>query len=139
MSASSRRFETIDEYISTFPSDIQQILEKLRKVIQDSAPNAQEAISYGIPAFRLNGDLVYFAAFKKHIGFYPRGPSAIEAFKDELSGYEQSKGTIRFPLDQPIPFDLVKRIVRFRVQQNEFGKRSRNATRQSDSNLPTTH
>ena len=129
MSASSRRFETIDEYISTFPSDVQQILEKLRKAIHDSAPNAQEAISYGIPAFKLNGDLVYFAAFKKHIGFYPRGPSAIEAFKDELSGYEQSKGTIRFPLDQPIPFDLVKRIVRFRVQQNEFGKRSRNATR----------
>lgn len=128
MSELKRRYETIDEYISIFPPDVQQILEKLRKVIQDSAPNAHETISYGIPAFKLNGDLVYFAAFKKHIGFYPRGPSAIEVFKDELSGYEQSKGTIRFPLDQPIPFDLVKRIVKFRVQQNESGKRSNDIT-----------
>jgi uncharacterized protein YdhG (YjbR/CyaY superfamily) len=129
MSASRHQFETIDEYISTFPPDVQQIVEKLREVIQDSAPNAQEAISYGIPAFKLNGDLVYFAAFKKHIGFYPRGPSAIEAFKEELSGYELSKGTIQFPLDQPIPVDLVKRIVKFRIQQNESRKRSTDASR----------
>jgi uncharacterized protein YdhG (YjbR/CyaY superfamily) len=129
MSASRHQFETIDEYISTFPPDVQQIVEKLRKAIQDSAPNAKEAISYGIPAFKLNGDLVYFAAFKKHIGFYPRGPSAIEAFKEELSGYELSKGTIQFPLDQPIPVDLVKRIVKFRIQQNESRKRSTDASR----------
>lgn len=129
VSALKRRFETIDEYISTFPPDVQQILEKLRKVIQDSAPNAHETISYGIPAFELNGDLVYFAAFKKHIGFYPRGPSAIEAFKEELSGYDLSKGTIRFPLDQPIPINLVKRIVTFRVHQNESRKRSNSTSR----------
>jgi uncharacterized protein YdhG (YjbR/CyaY superfamily) len=129
MSRLKRQFKTIDEYIASFPPDVQQILEKLRMTIKDSAPNAQEAISYGMPAFKLNGDLVYFAAYKKHIGFCPRGPSAIKAFKDELSGYEQSKRTIRFPLDQPIPFDLVKRIVKFRVQQNESGKRSSEASR----------
>jgi uncharacterized protein YdhG (YjbR/CyaY superfamily) len=117
-----RRFKTIDKYISTFPTEVQQVLEDLRKAIQDAAPNAEEAISYGMPAFKLNGDLVYFAAYKKHIGFYPRGPSAIEAFKEELSGYDLSKGTIRFPLDRPIPFDLVRRIVKFRVQQNESRK-----------------
>lgn len=139
MSKSRRRFETIDEYISTFPSEVREVLEGLRKAIQDSAPNAEEAISYGMPAFKLNGDLVYFAAYKKHIGFYPRGPSAIEAFKEELSGYNLSKGAIRFPLDRPIPLDLVKRIVKFRVQQNESGKRGNNASRQSDSSFRTNH
>lgn len=130
MSTSKRRFKTIDEYISTFPLEVRNTLEELRKAIRNSAPNAQEAISYGMPAFKLNGDLVYFAAYKNHIGFYPRGPSAIEAFKEELSGYDLSKGTIRFPLDRPIPLDLVKRIVKFRVQQNESRKRSNDASRQ---------
>jgi uncharacterized protein YdhG (YjbR/CyaY superfamily) len=125
MRSLERRFKTIDEYINAFPPEVRQVLEGLRKAIQDSAPNAEEAISYGMPAFKLNGDLVYFAAYKKHIGFYPRGPSAIEAFKDELSDYELSKGTIRFPLGQPIPLELVKRIVRFRAEQNESRKRGK--------------
>ena len=107
---------TIDEYIAGFPNDIQDILEKLREVIREAAPQAEEVINYGIPTFKLNGNLVHFAAFKKHIGFYPT-PSAMEAFKEELSPYETSKGTIKFPLDKPIPFDLIKRIVKFRVNE----------------------
>ncbi|MFW9850753.1 MAG: iron chaperone [Candidatus Thorarchaeota archaeon] len=112
------KFKTIDEYISSFPPDVQKILEDLRKVIRDAAPDAQETISYGMHAFNLNGNLVFFAAFKHHIGFYPRGPSAIEAFKKELASFEVSKGTIRFPLERPIPRALVKKIVKFRVNQN---------------------
>lgn len=119
MSTSRRKSRTIDEYIDSFPPDVRSILQRMREVIHESAPEAQEAIAYGMPTFRLNGNLVHFAAFKSHIGFYPSGPSAIEAFKNELSQYEQSKGTIRFPLNQPIPFELVKRIVKFRVRQNE--------------------
>ena len=110
-------FKTIDEYIAAFPKNIQNILEELRQVIMDSAPNAEEAISYQMPTFKLNGNLVWFAAFKKHIGFYPK-PSAIEAFRKELTDYEVSKGTIRFPLEKPIPFDLVRKIVKYRVRQN---------------------
>ena len=112
-----RRFKTIDEYIATFPKSIEVILEELRQAIRESAPNAEEVISYQMPAFRLNGILVYFAAFKNHIGFYPTS-SGIEAFKEQLSGYEVSKGTVRFPLNKPIPFDLVKKMVRFRVKEN---------------------
>lgn len=116
------QFSTIDEYIATFPKETQEILVSLRTTIRDSAPDAQEAISYGIPTFKLNGNLVHFGAFKNHISFYPGGPSAIDAFGGELAGYEKSKGTIRFPLDQPIPLELVGRIVKFRVQQNESRK-----------------
>jgi uncharacterized protein YdhG (YjbR/CyaY superfamily) len=122
MKKSRKQFETIDEYIAIFPKNVQEILEELRQVIKDSAPNAEEAISYQMPAFRLNGVLVYFAAFKNHIGFYPTS-SAVAEFKKELSRYELSKGTIRFPLDEPIPFDLVKKIVKFRVREN-LGKQS---------------
>ena len=125
MSSLKRRYETIDDYISTFPPSVRNILEELRRAIRDAAPTAQEAISYGMPTFKLNGNLVHFAAFKHHIGFYPSGPSAIEAFKDQLSEYEQSKGTIRFPLDRPIPLELVKQIVRFRVEQNVLKKRKK--------------
>ncbi len=110
---------SIDEYISRFPKDIQLILVKFRQVIKKSAPKAIETISYGIPTFDINGKhLVFFAAFKKHIGFFPT-PSVIDNFKDELSEYKTSKGTIQFPLDKPIPFDLIKKIVKYRVEENE--------------------
>ena len=115
--SSQNQIKSIDEYINTFPIEIQKILESLRKIIKKAAPKAEETISYKIPTFKLNGNLVHFAAFKNHIGFYPT-PSGIEKFKKELSVYETSKGTIRFPLDQPVPFDLVKKIVEFRVREN---------------------
>jgi uncharacterized protein YdhG (YjbR/CyaY superfamily) len=119
---SKKDFKTIDEYISTFPKNIQSILQELRQVIKESAPNAEEAIRYQMPTFRLNGNLVHFAAFKNHIGFYPTS-SGTESFKSELSNYETSKGTIRFPLDKPIPFDLVKKIVKYRVKENTSKKK----------------
>lgn len=112
-----KRFETIDEYIATFPRNVQDILQELRQTIQDSAPNAKEAISYQMPTFKLNGNLVHFAAFKNHIGFYPTS-SAISHLKKELSRYEVSKGTIRFPINEPIPFDLIRKIVKYRVKEN---------------------
>ena len=109
--------KTIDEYIAGFPKDVQQILEKIRKTIHEAAPEAEEAISYQMPSFKLKGNLVYFAAFKKHIGFYPI-PSGIEKFKVELSVYKQGKGSVQFPLDKPIPYGLINRIVKFRVGEN---------------------
>jgi len=112
-----RRFNTIDEYIGTFPKGIQDVLQELRQAVRKAAPEAEEAISYQIPTFRLNGNLVHFAAFKNHIGFFPTS-SGIRAFKKELSGYELSKGTVRFPLDKPLPLSLVSRIVKFRVKEN---------------------
>ena len=108
---------TIDEYIAGFPQDIQEILEKIRMTIREAAPEAEETIKYRIPTFTLKGNLVHFAAFKKHIGFYPE-PTGMEAFKDELSVYEGAKGSVQFPLDQPIPYDLISRIVKFRVKEN---------------------
>ena len=109
--------KNIDEYISTFPKDIQVILQNIRKTIKEAAPEAEEAMGYGAPAFKLKGEyLAYFAAFKKHVGFYPL-PSAIKKFEKELSDYETSEGTIRFPLDKPIPYSLIKKIVRFRVTE----------------------
>jgi len=113
----------MDEYISQFPQNVRGILEQLRKVIRESAPEAEETINYGIPTFRLNGNLVHFAAFKNHIGFYPT-PSAVVAFKKELTPFKQAKGSIQFPLDKPIPFDLVKKIVKFRVKENKSKKTS---------------
>jgi uncharacterized protein YdhG (YjbR/CyaY superfamily) len=110
-------FNSIDEYIATFPRNAQSILEEIRQAIREAAPQAEEAISYQMPVFKLNGVLVWFAAFKNHIGFYPKA-SAIEAFKEKLSAYEISKGTIRFPINEPIPFDLIKEMVRFRVKEN---------------------
>ncbi len=109
--------KTIDEYIATFPKNVQVILEEFRRAVREAAPESEETISYQMPAFKQKGILVWFAAFKNHIGFFPK-VSAIEAFKEELSGYELSKGTIRFPLNRQIPFDLVKRIVEFRVKEN---------------------
>ncbi len=108
---------TIDEYIANFPKDVQKILKKIRATIREAAPGAEETIKYRMPTFLLNGNLVYFAAFKNHIGFYPI-PTGIEKFKKELSVYEQGKGSVQFPLDKPIPYDLITRIVKFRVKEN---------------------
>ncbi len=111
------RFGTVDEYIKTFPKDVQIILEKVRQSIREMAPEAVEAISYGIPTFKMNGrSLVHFAAWKNHIGFYPI-PTATKAFHKELSAYKQGKGSVQFPLDNPIPHDLIKKIVVFRVAE----------------------
>jgi uncharacterized protein YdhG (YjbR/CyaY superfamily) len=108
---------SIDEYISAFPEDIQEKLQNIRLTIREAAPDAEETISYQMPAFRQNGILVYFAAFKNHISFFPTS-SGIEKFKVDLAAYEGSKGTVKFPLDKPIPYDLIKRIVKFRVEEN---------------------
>ena len=118
------RFKTIDEYISTFPEDVQEVLQQLRQIIRQAAPDAEEAISYQMPTFKLHGNLVHFAAFRNHIGFYP-APSGIEAFDQELAPYLVSKGSIRFPKDQPLPFDLVSRIVQHRVQENLAKRKNR--------------
>ncbi len=114
---SRTQFKNIDDYIASFPNNVQHTLRALRSSIKEAAPDAEETISYGMPAFRLNGILVYFAAHKNHIGFYPTS-SGIRAFKDKLSTYKQSKGTVQFPLNRPIPLDTVKEIVRFRVREN---------------------
>lgn len=108
----------IDKYIATFPEDVQTILQKIRKTIRRVAPDAGEKINYGIPTFTLNGNLVHFAAFKSHIGFYPT-PSGVEKFKVELSKYDGAKGSVKFPLDQPIPYDLITKITEFRVQEQQ--------------------
>ena len=113
----TRTFKSIDEYISSFPPNMQTLLQQIRQAIKEAAPQATEAISYQMPAFKQNGVLVWFAAFKNHIGFYPTA-SGIEAFKEKLAPYKTSKGTVQFPLNEPIPFDLIKEIVRFRVKAN---------------------
>lgn len=109
-------YKNIDDYIKTFPDHIQAILETLRQTIHQAAPEATEVISYNMPAFKQNSILVYFAAYKNHIGFYPT-PSGIEAFKEELADYKWSRGAVQFPLDKPLPLNLVKKIVAFRVQE----------------------
>jgi uncharacterized protein YdhG (YjbR/CyaY superfamily) len=107
----------IDKYIADTPDEIKEKLEKLCAVIRKAAPGAIEALSYQMPTFKLNGNLVHFAVYKNHIGFYP-APSGIEAFKEELSAYKTSKGAIQFQKDQPLPFDLIEKIVLFRVKEN---------------------
>ena len=107
----------IDEYIEKYPEEVQKKLRDIRKVIRESAPDAEEKISYGMPTFYLKGNLVHFAAYSGHIGFYP-APSGIEAFKEELIGYKTSKGAIQFPLSQELPLELVRKIVEFRVGEN---------------------
>ena len=109
--------ETIDEYIADFPPDVQAILKKLRATIRKAAPDAEEAMKYRLPTFVLHGNLVHFGAFKKHIGFYAT-PTGNEKFRKELSVYEGAKGSVQFPLDKPIPYDLISRMVKFRVQEN---------------------
>jgi uncharacterized protein YdhG (YjbR/CyaY superfamily) len=110
-------FASIDQYIANFPEEIQKTLQELRATIKAAAPGAEEKISYQMPAFALKGNLVYFAALKNHIGFYPT-PSGITAFKDELSKYESSKGAVKFPLDKPLPLKLIRKIVKYRVAEN---------------------
>lgn len=109
--------EDIDQYISMYPIKVRDILQKIRAVIKEAAPGAEETISYQIPTFRLKGNLVHFAAFKNHIGFYP-GSEAIAFFKDELSLYQVSKGTVRFPVSGDIPYELIRKITSFRVSEN---------------------
>ena len=116
-------FKSVDDYINTFPKDIQILLEKVRVIILKNAPGAVESIAYGMPAYKVNGKpLVYFAGYKKHIGFYAT-PSGHAEFKNELSKYRQGKGSVQFPLDTPIPFDLIGRIVKFRVKENTIKSR----------------
>ena len=110
-------FKDIDSYISEQAVDVRDRLEQIRQVVKTSAPKAEEVISYGMPAFKYHGMLVYFAAFKNHIGFYAL-PSGNDAFQKELSAYKQGKGSIQFPLDKPIPLTLIKKIVKFRVKEN---------------------
>lgn len=119
------RFTTISEYIEIFPEDVRKILNKIRATIQKAAPKAEETISYQIPTFRLNGNLVHFAAYKNHIGFYPTS-SVILKFKKELSAYKTSRGTVQFPLNQPVPYRLISQIVKFRMKENsEKAKRKK--------------
>jgi uncharacterized protein YdhG (YjbR/CyaY superfamily) len=117
MEGKKDRPTTTDEYIAQFPQDVQQVLGEIRAVIKESAPKAVEKISYQMPAFYLNGYLVGFAVHTRHIGLYPT-PSGIEAFKVELSAYKSSKGAVQFPMDKPIPFELISKIVKFRVADN---------------------
>jgi len=114
---SKQNFRTIDEYIETFPKDIQKILETVRQTIKKTVPDAKEAISYQIPTFKLNGNLVHFAAFKNHIGFYP-GSKAIKIFQKDLVKYKSLKGAVQFPLDKPMPLSLIQKIVKHRVKEN---------------------
>ncbi len=118
MEENNQTFTNIDEYILQFPPEVQEILSSLRKIIKESAPDAEEKISYQMPAFVFHGNLVYFAAYKKHIGFYPTS-SGIAAFKQELSGYKGGKGTVQFPLSKPLPYELISKIVKFRVAENK--------------------
>ena len=110
-------FQSIDEYIATYPEDVQKILQEIRATIKACVPEAEEKISYQMPTFYLKGNLIHFAAFKNHIGLYP-APRGIEAFKDELSVYKGAKGSVQFPLEQPMPLELISRIVKFRVADN---------------------
>jgi uncharacterized protein YdhG (YjbR/CyaY superfamily) len=122
MKADSKIPETIDAYIADFPSEVQDKLGKLRQAISQAAPDATEKISYQMPTFYLNGNLVHFAAFKRHIGFYPTA-SGVSAFQNELGNYKTSKGAIQFSIDKPMPLGLIKRIVEFRVNENSIKKR----------------
>jgi uncharacterized protein YdhG (YjbR/CyaY superfamily) len=123
MNTASSPITTIDEYIAHYPKDVQERMEKLRKVIREEAPEAKEKIGYGIPTFTFHGNLVHFGGFKTHIGFFPAS-SPMEEFKSEVSKYQTGKGTLQFPLTEEIPWDLVRKIVRFRVKENlERGKK----------------
>jgi uncharacterized protein YdhG (YjbR/CyaY superfamily) len=118
MTSARIKFKDIDSYISSFPEETRELLQQLRITIGEAAPEAKETINYGMPTFTLKGNLVHFAAFKNHIGFYPT-PSGIDAFRKELSVFEGAKGSVQFPLAKPIPFDLITRIVKFRVKENK--------------------
>jgi uncharacterized protein YdhG (YjbR/CyaY superfamily) len=115
--ASNTKFKTVAEYISVHPPHARKLLQELRQTIKKAAPRAEESISYSMPAFKLHGMLVWYAAYKGHIGFYPK-PSAIEAFKKELSEYKQAKGSVQFPIDKPLPVKLISKMVKYRVEEN---------------------
>ncbi|MBP6787808.1 MAG: DUF1801 domain-containing protein [Candidatus Promineofilum sp.] len=116
--------QTIDAYITAFPEDVQAILQQIRRTIHEAAPEATEAISYQMPTFKLYGNLVHFGAFKNHIGFYPV-PSGMAAFEEELAAYKQGRGSVQFPLNKPMPLDLIRRMVEFRVQESKAAKASK--------------
>lgn len=118
MENNNSTFNSIDEYIASFPSEVQSILQQLRQTIRDLVPEATEKFSYQMPTFALHGNLVHFAAYKKHIGFYP-APSGIREFAQELSAYKGSKGAVQFPIDKPLPYELISRIVLFRAAENK--------------------
>lgn len=123
MPAPKKRFGTMDEYIKTFPNDVQRILRKLRETIRKAAPGAEETISYQIPTFTLNGrSLVYFAAWRTHVSIYPI-PTGTAGFRKELAPYKRGKGTVQFPLNRAVPYDLVREIVRFRMKESSPKKR----------------
>lgn len=124
-------YQNIDEYIAASPAEVQPILQKIRETIHNAAPDAVETISYGMPAFAQHGVLVYFAPFKNHIGFFPTG-SGIAAFQGQLGDYKTSKGTVQFPFTQPIPYDLIRRIVQFRVKEN-LGKAASKGNKKTPS------
>ncbi len=109
--------DNFEEYLQGFPGDVQKILHQVRKTIREEAPDASELISYGIPTFKLHGNLVHFGAYKNHIGFYP-APSGVKEFQEELSSYKSGKGSMKFPLNRPVPYDLIRRITRYRVKEN---------------------
>jgi uncharacterized protein YdhG (YjbR/CyaY superfamily) len=117
MESNRKGYHSIDEYIATFPEEVQKILEELRATIKASAPDAEEKISYQMPTFALKGNLVHFAAWNRHIGFYPTS-SGTQAFTQELSIYESAKGSVKFPIDKPLPLELIGKIVKFRVTEN---------------------
>jgi uncharacterized protein YdhG (YjbR/CyaY superfamily) len=122
MNSANKHPENVDDYIAGFPPDVRQRLEAVRTAVRKAAPDAEERLSYQMPAFFLNGVLVYFAAFKKHIGFYPRN-TALRKFRKELSPYMGAKCTVRFPFDKPIPTRLISKIVKFRVTENSKDKK----------------
>ena len=124
MKSQKSNFKTIDDYIKSFPKDIQKILEMVRQTIKKAAPEAEEAISYQMPTFKLNGNLVHFAAFKNHIGFYPT-PSGTKEFKKEISVFRSGKGSIQFPIDKPMPLSLIKKIVKYRVKESVSAARKK--------------
>jgi uncharacterized protein YdhG (YjbR/CyaY superfamily) len=118
MAMAKTNFKNIDDYVSTFPADVQKVLQEIRRTIQKAAPQAEEAISYQMPTFKLNGNLVHFAAWKNHVGFYPT-PSGTSEFQKEISEYVFAKGSIQFPLDEPMPLGLITKIVKFRVKESQ--------------------
>lgn len=117
MTTTKDQTSVVDKYIDTYPKEVRKILQQVRETIRKAAPDAEETISYGIPTFKLKGNLVHFAAAKNHIGFYP-APSGINAFKKELAGYKGAKGSVQFPLDEPLPLALITKIVKYRVKEN---------------------
>jgi uncharacterized protein YdhG (YjbR/CyaY superfamily) len=135
MNTDQTAITSINGYIAGFPPEVQAILEQIRLTVAQAAPEATEKISYQMPTFFLNGNLVHFAAYKNHIGFYPV-PTGIEAFKSELSAYKGAKGSVQFPLDKPIPFDLIARIVKFRVEESSRKAAARKKKTASKNSRP---